>query len=371
MVLAILAVGFTVALARSFLLPITFAWLGTTLLAPVVRRLRRIGLPRAVGAALVLALPVGAAGWAVYQLSGPANQWAQRLPEDLAELRDKIQRGIRSSPLANVDKATKAVAELADTATDSDKPIEVSVVAVQPSTAVLTWLQDFGVSLSITLVLIFLLLAIDDPVLPRILSLGPGGREDPAANRALVQSIEGHVARYLATITVTNLLLGVTVGLITWLGGLPNPALWGAMAALVNFVPYLGAVVGVGIVALVGVATHTELAAGLAPAVAYAAVNTLEGMLITPTILGRQLDLSPVVVFVWLLLLGWLWDIPGALLAVPLLATAKIASDHLPALAPLRRLLGRRNGTPITPWWGPLPDAAAPVRPPESAPRSP
>lgn len=339
-ILAGLAVGYTIAIGRPFLMPIAFAWLARLLLAPVVRWLGRLHLRPPVGAAIVLVCLAAAAGAAAYSVSGPANEWTKRLPDTIAAIQSKVRRGFQDSPLENVNKATKAVADLADGRPEQEKPIEVAVVDREPATAVLYWLQAFGANVLIMMVLLYLLLATEDAFTIKVLASLPGAGERQST-RQLVLAIEAHVARYLATITVTNIALGTAVGFIVWAFGMPNPPLWGVMAALANFVPYLGGLVGVAVVATVGIASFDTLEAGLAPALAYAAVNCLEGLVITPLVLGHRLLLSPVVLFLWLFLLGLLWGIPGALVAVPLLATIKIAADHIPRMAPLARFLGR------------------------------
>lgn len=121
---------------------------------------------------------------------------------------------------------------------------------------------------------------------------------------------------------------------------MPNPVLWGVMAGLLNFVPYLGAIVGTGVVALVAVLTFDDVGRVLIPPVSYLALTSLEGQFITPTILGRRLRLNPVVIFVWLVFWGWIWGVPGALVAVPMLAAFKIVCDRVENLRPVGDFLG-------------------------------
>jgi predicted PurR-regulated permease PerM len=122
---------------------------------------------------------------------------------------------------------------------------------------------------------------------------------------------------------------------------MPYPALWGVLAGLLNFVPYLGPVVTAGVILIVSLLTFEELGRALVAPILYFAINFTEGSFVTPTVLGRRLTLNPVVVFVGLVFWGWLWGIPGALLAVPLLAVVKIFCDHIEPLSPLGEFLGR------------------------------
>jgi predicted PurR-regulated permease PerM len=135
---------------------------------------------------------------------------------------------------------------------------------------------------------------------------------------------------------------------------MPNPALWGALAAVLNFIPYVGSLIGVGLVAAIALGTFPTLAhAALAPAI-YLLFTALEGQLITPTVLGRRLAMNPVAVFLAIAFWGWLWGIIGMLVAVPLMVTIKILCSHIPALATFADFLSaERDPEPL--------DARAPV----------
>lgn len=342
LILAILAVAYTLAIAREFLLPIALAWLAKSALAPTVRWLGRLHVPGSLAAALVLLSLVGAIGYGIYSLSGPASQWARRLPEDAAEIGRKLKAGLGdlASPLDGVSRASAVVQELAQSRPESSRPVEVAVVHDTSATAsVLSGLQDFAANGAIVLILLYFILATQDTLLAKVVELLPKLKDKKAAV-ATARAIESSIARYLITITAIYGTLGVAVGLVSWFFGLPNPALWGVVAALAAYVPYVGPVIGILAVAAVGLSVpDSTVFRGLAPAIAYAVLNTIEGLLITPVIVGRRLALSPVLVFVWLLLLSWLWGIPGALIAVPLLASAKIVCDNVERLQPLGRLL--------------------------------
>jgi predicted PurR-regulated permease PerM len=125
-----------------------------------------------------------------------------------------------------------------------------------------------------------------------------------------------------------------------WALGMPNPMLWGVMATFLNFVPYLGAIAGIAVVALVALLTFDGLMPSLLPPLVYFLLTGIEGYFVTPMIVGRRLTLNPLAILVGLLFWGWLWGIPGALLAVPILASLKILCDHVDRLQPLGEMLG-------------------------------
>lgn len=340
-VLATLAVAYTLAIAQPLLMPIAFAWLANSALTPVVRFGRRCGLPAPLSAAAIVILLTAGGLVGAYRLSVPASVWVERLPADIRAIQAKIRSdfGDMQKPMATVAKATEAVATMAEDTPASEKPLEVSVVSDRPAANLLSSIWDFGANLAITLVLLMFMLATGDASLTKVVAAMPR-LSDAKAVVATVRAIEDGIARYLTTVVAINLVLGLLVGATCSLLGLPNPALWGVMAAIFNFVPYVGALCGIAIVAAVGLTSLDGLIDGIAPALVYACITTVEGMFVTPVVVGRRLALSPVFLFLWLLLMSWLWGIPGALLAVPILAAGKIVCDHVPRLQVLGKFLG-------------------------------
>jgi predicted PurR-regulated permease PerM len=138
-------------------------------------------------------------------------------------------------------------------------------------------------------------------------------------------------------------LLTAATALAMALLGMPNPVLWGALAAVNNFIPYLGSLVTVGVLTVVAAVSFDTLGQIVAPPLIFFALTTFEGQFLTPMLLGKRLTLNPVVIFLALLIWGWLWGIPGVLMAVPLLAAFKILCDHVPSLAAVGEFLGRKE----------------------------
>ena len=156
----------------------------------------------------------------------------------------------------------------------------------------------------------------------------------------MVHEVERGVSSYLLTVTLINIALGVVIGLAMWLMEMPNPALWGAMATTLNFIPYLGAMAGTIVVFLVAVFSFDSLAyASLVPVV-YFGCTALEGNFVTPSLLGRNMSMNPIVVFLSLVFWGWMWGVGGALIAVPTLAILKIGLDQFDRTRPIGTLLG-------------------------------
>jgi len=327
--------------AADLFIPIAVALLFTLLLSPLVRRLSRIGLPRAVAAALVVVLALGAVGSGLWGLSGPAMEWVEEAPRNMREMRDKLW-SIRRA-LEDVKEATEEVEEAAEEAAGGDGPKPTEVVVRRPGfpLAFATGTGELLATVLVTSVLLYFILASGDLFLRKALKVtsGVGHRRRTVE---IFRRAERDISAYLVTITLINGALGVATGAAMWALGMPNPVLWGAMAGVLNFVPFVGAAVTLGVIAIVALMSFDTLTAALAPPLVFLAFTALEGHLITPALVGRRLTLNPVAVFLALMVWGWMWGIAGILLAVPLLTAVKIVCDNVPALTPVAQILDRR-----------------------------
>jgi predicted PurR-regulated permease PerM len=333
--LFIFACFYTLYFARQFFLPITLALVLSFLLRPPVRLLARVRIPEALGAAVViLALLTGAVFFA-YQLSGPLADWIEKAPQ----MTRKLERQVREwrKPVEQVTRATEEVQALASPQDRQPRQVELRTPGLADRMLNQTWSVGFGAA--VLLVLLYFLLASGDLFLRKLIKVLPT-LEDKKRAVQIAREIEDNISRYLITVTIINAGLGIAASLVFWALGMPNPMLWGAMAGLLNFIPYLGAMITISITGLVALATYPSAGHALLVPAAYFALTSLEGNFITPWVLGRRLTLNPVVIFVGLTFWGWLWGIPGALLAVPMLAMFKIFCDHLPPLSAIGEFLG-------------------------------
>lgn len=336
--LFLLALLYTLYLAKALLVPIVFAILLTVMLRPIVAWLhRRLGLPPALAALIVIGTSLGGLGFAGYALSAPASAWAESLPTEMQEVERKF-RGIREH-VEGIEKAGKRIEEMTKVES-GDGTVEVRVREPPLTTFFLGQTWYLAANFFLTVGLLYFLLASDDLFMVKLVRVIPRLTDKKRAVE-IVQGIQHDVALYIVTITLVNAGLGTAVGLTMWGFGLPNPALWGVMAAMLNFIPWVGALTGIGILGIVSLTQfeHAEYAL-LVPA-AYFALTAIEGSFITPMILGRRLVLNPVVIFLSLILWGWIWGIPGIFLAVPIMSAIKIVCDNIPALGAIAEFLGR------------------------------
>lgn len=336
----VLLVFYTLYFARGFFLPVVLALLLTFLLAPLVRGLTRLRIPGTIAAAIVILTLLGGTVYAVYSLSGPAADWIERAPQGMR----RVERRIRDiqRPVEEVRQAAEQVEERVEEIAGGtrQRPREVQVEGRTLTSIVLGQTQAFLAGAVVMVILLYFLLASGDLFLRKLVRVLPRLSDKKAAIE-IARATEDHISKYLTTVTLINVGLGVAVGIAMRLAGMPNPVLWGVAAGLLNFVPYLGPLVAAGMIALVSLLTFEEVGRALVAPGLYLGLNALEGYLFTPLLLGRRLLLNPVMIFLGIIFWGWLWGIPGALLAVPILATFKIFCDHIEPLAPIGEFLGR------------------------------
>ena len=331
---------YTIYFARPFLLPLVLAVILNFLLSPLVRGLARLRIPQSLGAALVILALLALVALGIERLSGPAAEWIQKTPEGVERIERRI-RGLRR-PVEQVQVAAQKVEEEVERLSGDGRPRaqEVKVQGVTWTGALLSRTQAFLGSAVVTLILLYFLLASGDFFLRKLVRVLPR-LEDKRRAVEIARQTELHISTYLSTVTLINVSLGLAVGLAMWAVGMPNPALWGVLAGLMNYIPYLGSLVTLAVITIASILTFEGLGRALVAPLVYFALNFSEGYFITPTIMGRRLTLNPVVVFVGLVFWGWLWGIPGALIAVPLLAMFKILCDNIEPLSPIGEFLGR------------------------------
>jgi predicted PurR-regulated permease PerM len=335
--LFILAAFYTLYFTRSFFLPIVLALLLSLLLTPPVRLLRRLRLPEPLGAALVMLTLLGGVGFGIYELSGPAYEWMQKAPQSLHKVELKLRDLKR--PVQTLGRATEQVEKMANVAGAPKTPAVTVKAAPSLGERLLSGTTELVAQAAVMLTLLYFLLASGDLFLRKLIKVLPGLSNKKRAVE-IARQVESDISAYLWTVTTINIGLGLGVAAAMWLIGLPNPVLWGVMATLTNYIPYLGAMICYVIFAMVGFLTFDDLTHSLMPMGAFLLLNILEAYIFTPMVLGRRLTLNPVVIFLGLTFWGWLWGITGAILAVPIMVVLKIFCDHIEPLAPIGEFLG-------------------------------
>jgi predicted PurR-regulated permease PerM len=337
-ILTVLAVFYSLYFARDFLVPIVFAVLLNFLLSPLVRALSRWKIPPPLsGAVIVLAL-VTALGAGAYALSGPAYGWISTAPANLSKVENKLKNLIR--PVQQVGNTMERAAGVVG----QDAPRNTVVFAAQPSVAsrVFGTTERLAAGILEVVILLYFLLAGGDLFLQKLIKVLPHFADKIKAVE-IARATEAAVSSFLSTALLVNVGEGVVVALVLWLLGMPNAPLWGVMVALFEFIPYLGALAVIVVLTLAGLTTFDSVGRALLIPGSFLVINLIQGNVVTPMLQGHRLTLNPVAIFVGLAFFFWIWGVPGAFLAVPLLATLKIFCDHITSLAAVGEFLGQRD----------------------------
>jgi predicted PurR-regulated permease PerM len=336
-VLVVIATFYTLYFARAFFLPVTFGLLLNLLLSPFVRTLKRARIPYPIGAAIVVLAIVAAVGVGGYFLSDPAQEWLTKAPQSVAAANVKIRKLRR--PMEQVTKSADQMARAATTGSSTPRVQEVTLAGptlmdrfVETSAAFLAGALE-------TLVLLYFLLASGDLFLQKMTKMLPEFRDKKKAV-AIARETETSISMYLTTVALINIVEGGVVALVMWALGMPNPVLWGVLVLFLEFIPYLGALVMVGVLTLAALSTFENVGHIVAVPASYLAINLIQAYVVTPLLLGKRLTLNPVAILIGLILWWEVWGVAGAFIAVPLLAAFKILCDHIETLAPVGEFLG-------------------------------
>jgi predicted PurR-regulated permease PerM len=293
--LFLLACFYTLYFARDFFLPVVLALVLNFLLAPVVRFGRRFHLPKAMSAAFVIAGLVTALGGFGYELSNPLREWLERVPELGAKLQAKVKPLHKS--VEKISTASDQVEGLASIKATNQQPLQrVELKRASLVDALFSGTPKLVLSSLVMMVLLFFLLASGDLFLSKLVHVLPTLSDKKKAIQIACE-VEENISQYLFTITLINASLGVISGLIFCAFGLPNPALWGLVAGVLNFIPTVGSLSAAAIVTVVAVITFPSLTHALSVPATYLALTITTGTFVTPLIMGRRLTLNPVVIF--------------------------------------------------------------------------
>jgi predicted PurR-regulated permease PerM len=338
-VLCILALLYTLFFARDFLLPIVIALLLDLLFSPVVRALTRAGIGAPLGAAVVVLGLLAIVSFGIYELSAPVQRWVTEAPKTLQTAEGRLRRLLK--PFERVRQTAQQV----ETATSTAVPPTTTEVVVRgPSIVarVFGTTQRFVAGLLHVLILLYFLLAAGDLFLQKLVKVLPALGDKRTAVQ-IARKAEASISTYLLTATAVSVGEGIIVAVVLYFLGMPNPALWGALVALLEFIPYLGAIVIVVVLSIAALTTFDSVTHALLIPASFVAINLIQAYLVGPLLYSRRLTLNPVALFVGLAFWWWIWGIPGAFIAVPLMATLKIFCDHIDALAPVGEFLGQRD----------------------------
>lgn len=347
--LVVIALGVTIFLLQhmqALLAPLAFGMLLFYALDPVVDAMEWRRIPRWIGAALALGLTLAGIGAGAYALQDEALKVINELPAGARRVVALIERRPQAKP-GPLEKVEQAAQELSKT--DAAKPapgvMRVQVEEPRITATGLFWLGSLGIGavlnqLIIILFLTYFILLSDKMFRRKFVELAGPTLSKKKITVEIIDDISSQIGRFI----LVQILTSVIVGLATWAAltavGLESAALWGLLAGIFNSIPYYGPLIVSSALALVaflqfGTIYMMMMVAGLS-----LVITSLEGWLLTPTLMGKVASMNRVAVFVGLLFWSWAWGVPGMLLAVPMMMSAKVICDHVEDLKPIGRFLG-------------------------------
>jgi len=349
----VLLLCYTLYSLAGFLIPISLAVLFSFLFKPVIRKLGRMHVPQAGGAALSILFLLGIMTAGVYTLSQPAEEWMKKSPVIAREFASKLQTFSESledidgdlqgigALIKDIQRTTKRFERLTAPKEGAEsEPIAVQIDRPGLPMRLLVETPSILMSIGIFFIMLYFLLLGSDTLLVRLVQVLPDFHGKRQAVR-IIFDIQNDTSQYLLTMLIINIGLGTAGTVALYLLGIPNAVLWGVMIGALNFAPYLGPLISISILTLVAILTLDTFIDALFVTLTLTALQVLEGQFITPHIMGRRFALSPTLIFLSILFWGGLWGVVGVLMAVPLLVAFKVICENIESLNPIARLIER------------------------------
>jgi predicted PurR-regulated permease PerM len=318
-----LAVLAALYLMKEVVVPVILAWVVANILLPVVNRLERNGVPRVLSVVAVTLLMVSILLTVVTLLSLPLTYWLGRATELGALLREKLQS--MAEPLDFLKQIASAIGQATGQAPGSGLHVEENTNIVGGIFAILTPAVSQGI---LFLGALIFYMIYQKKIKARSVLVLPS-REARLTALKIFSDIERNTTIYFGTFTIVNICLGIVTTVLAYAVGLPNPMLWGVLAAVLNYIPYIGVAIMVAVLFLIGLFTFPTTSEAIIAPLIYVAITTIEGHFITPALMGRRMTMNPFAVFLAIGFWTWMWGPIGAFVAVPILMTTTVTFRHL------------------------------------------
>ena len=335
-ILAALAVAFTLWATQELILPILLALFFALVGNPIIRLLQKLWVPRAVSALLLVAAGLASVGLLGRELMEPAGEWIQQVPKEMRQIGPRLQKVVK--PVQDANKAAENIARAAD---GGGREVQVVRTELNDPYKSLTATPKLLASVLAVVLLTLFFMIFGQRLQHAAIALLPS-RHQKRLTVEILQAIELEMSRYVLTISVINVVVGlIFAAALHWVVGISmqEALLWGTVAAVLNFAPYVGPLIGVLLMLLMGFVKFDYPLPSMLPAAIYLGLHTIEGQIITPLVLGRRMAISPLMLILALMVFGWTWGIIGLLLAVPLLVCVKIVLSKIDGMEGWAKLL--------------------------------
>src|ERR1700689_4384233 len=334
-------IGGLLYVAHAAFIPVALAMLAALILSSPVEALFRLGLPRGLGAVLILIMALAAVAGLVALIWTPSQQWYASAPHTLTVIQRKF------TPVARL---MNYIEELTDRAGKVGAPTSAepaAVAAPQESVArvLLSTVRDAAIGLATFVIITLFLLAGGPPMVARMTAAFFDHLKAHHVQR-YIDRVRAEVGQFYVTTTFINIGLGIATTLVMMAWGMPTPYLWGAVAAILNFIPYAGATTTLILVTLVAIVSFDGLGDAVGVALSYLGLSVIEGQIVQPLLVGRRMDVNPLLIFLGLWFGGVFWGIAGVILATPILVALKVIAENALDGESMMQFLGPNDPSP-------------------------
>jgi predicted PurR-regulated permease PerM len=341
----IFLIGALLYLGHQAFIPLALALLAALILSSPVELLFRLGLPRGLGALLILMTTLTAATGLVAMVWTPSQQWYASAPRTLATIQKKVTPIARL--MIHLEELTNRASQVGG-APQGGQPSTIAIAQERAPHAVFAMIRDYAVGL-VTFVIVTLFLLTGGP--PMVARMTSAFFDHLKANhvQTYIEKVRAQVGHFYVITALINLGLGIATTIVMMAWGMPTPYLWGALAATVNFIPYAGATVTLLAVTIVAIVSFDGLGHVIGVTLSDLGLAAIEGQIVQPLLVGRRLDVNPLLIFLGLWFGGIFWGIAGVILSTPILVALKVVAKNAPHGQSMLRFLGHNEAPDETP----------------------
>ncbi len=337
----LLLIGALLYVGHTAFIPVALAMLAGLILSSPVEALFRLGLPRSLGAVLILVAALGAVGGLVALIWTPSQEWYASAPHTLSVIQRKFTPVARL--MSHIEQLTDRAGKVG--APSSTEPTAVAAPQESTSRFLLSTVRDAAIGLATFVIITLFLLAGGPPMVARMTAAFFDHLKAHHV-QGYIEKVRAEVGQFYVTTAFINLGLGIATTLVMMAWGMPTPYLWGAVAALLNFIPYAGATTTMLVVTLVAIVSFEGLGHAVGVALSYLGLSVIEGQIVQPLLVGRRLDVNPLLIFLGLWFGGVFWGIAGVILATPILVALKVIAQNAHHGESMMQFLGPNDPAP-------------------------
>jgi predicted PurR-regulated permease PerM len=338
----ILLIGGLLYIGHSAFVPVALALLAGLILSSPVEGLHRLGLPRSLGAVLILVIALAAVSGLVALVWTPSQQWYASAPHTLSVIQKKFTPIARI--MSHIEELTNRAGHVG-AANASERAPPPVVAQESASSEVLATVRDSAVGCATFVIITLFLLAGGPPMAARMTAAFVDHLKSHHVQK-YIEKVRAEVGQFYVTTACINLGLGIATTLVMMAWGMPTPYLWGALAAILNFIPYAGATTTLLTLTLVAIVSFDSLGHALGVSASYLGLAVLEGQVVQPLLVGRRLDVNPLLIFLGLWFGGMFWGIAGVILATPVLVALKVMAENSHDGDSMLQFLGPNDSSP-------------------------